>query len=187
MGGVSANVKVAVTGAAYCSESGATVTAPTTAVSTLDTDLKDLGFLSEDGIEENYDDDVTEIPAWQGGQIVRRVRSKSSATFKMKIIENTRLALELYHSGSLVESDGGSGWKLPIMSPVQDRRKFVFDVIDGTEVLRIWIPDGEVFERGAVVYKGDEAIGYEVTITAYPDADGLVAIKFSNSAAWATA
>ena len=33
-------------------------------------------------------------------------------------------------------------------------------------------------ERGDVVYKNDEAIGYEVTITCYPDQNGVKAYKY---------
>lgn len=183
---VSANVNIAITGAVYASAAGTTVTAPTTATSVLDTDLDDLGYISEDGITESYNDSTSEIKAWQGGAVVREVISGSKATFEFEMIENKREAAELYHKGSVVETDGATGWKMDIMTPAADRRVFVFDVIDGTDHIRIYVPNGEVTTRGDIVYKSDDKIGYHVTVTAYPT-DGVVATKFTDKSSWATA
>lgn len=185
MSSVAANVNVAITGAVYASAAGSTVTAPTTAISSLDADLADLGYISDDGVEENYDEDTTEITAWQGGAVIRRVISSSEATFKFAMLENKREVVELYHKGSTVVTDGSSGWKMDIMTPQADRRAFVIDVLDGSDHLRIYIPDGEVTERESIGYTTDGAIIYGVTITAYPN-NGLVATKFTDKASWAT-
>lgn len=186
MATVAANVQVAVTGAVYVSGAGTTVTAPTTAASTLDTDLIDVGYISEDGIVEHYEEDTTEIKAWQGGAIVRTMISSSKATFAFTMIEMKEVTLELYHKGSVIASDGGSGFKIIVMTPNADRRVFVFDIVDGTEHIRIYIPDGEVTERGDITYASEDAIAFPVTITAYPNS-GVVCIKFSDIANWGPA
>lgn len=178
-----ANVNVAITGAVYASEAGDTITAPTTASSVLDTDFNDLGYIGEDGITEHYEEDVSEVKAWQGGAVVRQMISSSAATFAFTMIENKREVVELYHKGSLVESDGSTGWKINVLTPEADRRKFVLDVVDGDDLLRIYIADGEVTQRGDITYVSDEAIGYPVTITAYPNS-GVVCTKFSDKASW---
>lgn len=181
-----ANVNVALTGAVYASEAGDTVTAPTTAVVALDTDLVDLGYIGEDGITEQYEEDTTEVRAWQGGAVVRTMISSSAARFSWQMIENKREVVELYHKGSIMESDGATGYKIEIMTPTGDRRAFVLDVIDGTDHIRIWIPDGEVTERGEINYSSSSQIGYPVTVTAYPN-NNIVAVKFSDKASWAPA
>jgi len=56
-----------------------------------------------------------------------------------------------------------------IPSSTGGRQSFILDVVDGAELLRTYIPQGEVTEVGDVVYASGSAIGYEVTITAYPD------------------
>ena len=183
MSQVAANVNVALTGAVYATEPGDTVTAPTTAVIALDTDFEDLGYVSEDGVTEQYEEDTTEIRAWQGGAVVRQMISSSAARFSFTMIENKQATVELYHKGSTMESDGATGFKIDVMAPTGERRSFVIDVIDGTDHLRIYIADGEVTERGEIVYSSSTAIGYPVTITAYPN-DGVVCTKFSDKTAW---
>lgn len=186
MSTVAANVNVAITGAVYASEAGSTITAPTTATSVLDTDLQEMGYISEDGITESYNDSTSEIKAWQGGAIVREVISGSKATFEFEMIENKRETAELYHKGSVVESDGATGWKMDIMTPAADPRSFNFDVLDGSDHIRIFVELGEVTERSDITYKSDDKIGYHVKVTAYP-VNGVVATKFTDKSSWATA
>lgn len=175
-------VKVAVTGAVYTGAPGTTL--PTTATMALDSAFKDVGYISEDGVTETPEVDTQEIKAWQGGVVVRRVVSSSEYQYKFTMIETKKTSLELYHKGSTVVTDGATGWKLDVKGAAVDRRRFVIDVLDGADVIRIVIPDGEVTDRGEVTYVNEEEIGYEVTITAYPDSNGVVATKYSNSAAW---
>lgn len=182
------NVRVALTGAVYTAPKG--TEAPTDATSPFGEDWQDLGYLSDDGVEEAYADDVTDIVAWQGGAIVRKVISGTDATFSFTCIETNKTVLELYHKGSTVETTPGLGGdpdvhSMDVKVAQPDRRAFAFDVVDGDEHIRIIIPDGEVTERGAIVYQNAEPIGYELTITAYPDSSGVLCTKLSNSASWA--
>ncbi|MEU7160331.1 hypothetical protein [Streptomyces chrestomyceticus] len=175
-------VRVALSGAAYVAPKG--TEGPKDAVSPWPPAATDIGWISEDGITESNSADTTEIKGWQGGQTVRKVISSSEMTFKFTAIETSKSVLELYHKGSkIVTKDGAS--ILAIKAPGTDRRWFGFDVIDGDSHVRIWVPDGEVSETGDITYKGDEAIAYELTITAYPGPDGTVAYKYSNDPAWA--
>ncbi|MFB6535109.1 hypothetical protein ACFCY8_30195 [Streptomyces noursei] len=174
-------MRVALTGAAYVAPKGTTL--PTDATSPWPTGATDIGWISDDGITESNSTDTTEIKGWQGGQTVRKVISSSEMTFQFTAIETSKAVLELYHKGSKVTTTAGKSM-LAVKAPGPDRRMFGFDVIDGNSHIRIVIPDGEVTETGDITYKSDEAVSYELTITAYPGADGTVAYKYSDDPAW---
>ncbi|MFG3036857.1 phage tail protein [Streptomyces sp. NPDC048330] len=161
-------------------------TLPTDSESTWNATFTDIGWISDDGITESNSADSSEIKGWQGGQTVRKVISSSEMTFSFTAIETSKTVLELYHKGSKVVTTSGKS-VLAVKAPGPDRRTFGFDVIDGDSHIRIVIPDGEVTETGDITYKGDEAIAYELTITAYPGSDGTVALKYSNDPAWSAA
>lgn len=171
------NVRVALTGAVYTAPKG--TTQPGDALDAWPTGWVDLGWISDDGVTESYNDDTTEIKAWQGGTTVRRVISASEATLKFVCIETKPDVLELFHKGSVVTGGG-----IDVYAPTADERAFGLDVIDGDTHLRLIIARGEVTERADVVYKSDQAVGYEMTVTAYPDDNGLVMTKFSDDLAW---
>lgn len=179
------NVRVALTGAVYVAPSGTVL--PTTVATALDPAFVDLGFVSTDGVTEAYNDETSEIRAWQGGQVVRRRISSSETTLAFTLIETNNNVLELFHKGSIVESDGATGYKMAVRTPNADKRAVVVDVVDGNDTIRIVAPSAEVTERTEVVY-GEEQIGYGVTLTCYPTADGayndVTVIKYSGSAGW---
>jgi len=176
-------VRVAITGAVYFAASSAS--APANATDPVPAGYRDVGFISEDGVTEAYEDDVEEIVAWQGATVVRTVLTSSEATLAFQMIETNKNSLELYHKGS--EITGPGPFVLKVKPPTQVRQKMIFDVIDGDKHIRIYIPDGEVKERGEIVYASGEPVGYEVTVTAYPVADGddqVVLYKYSDDEAW---
>lgn len=173
-------VRVAVTGAVYAGPTSAT--APTSATSSVPAAYNDMGYISEDGVTEAYDEDVQDIQAWQGGAIVRTLISSSKASLSFTMIESKASTLELYHKGSTMEAVT-DGYKIDVKLPNVVRKKFILDVLDGSTHLRIYVPDGEVTERGEITYVNDETISYNVTLTCYPVA-GTVLTKFSDDAYW---
>lgn len=177
-------VRVAVTGAVYAGPTGST--APTTAVSAVPAVYNDLGYISDDGVTETYDDDVQDIQAWQGGAIVRTLISSSKASLAFTMIESKASTLELYHKGSVVE-EITDGYQIDVVVPGVVRKSFIFDVLDGDKHIRMYVRDGEVSERGEITYINDETISYSVTLTCYPVIVGdknVVLTKFSDDVNW---
>jgi hypothetical protein len=177
------NVDVAITGAIYRAPIGTTV--PTTPTASLDFNWEELGFIGDGGLTEAPNDTTKEIKAWQNGTTVRR---RFTYNWSFTAIEQNGVVLETYHKGSTMASAGGVQ-TLEVLAPNTQRWMFLFDVVDGDKHERIVLQEAEVTERGQVVYKNDEPIGFPLTITSYPveNAEGepVVAIKMSDDIAWA--
>lgn len=171
----SSNVVVALTGAVYVAPVATAL--PTTTVAAWNAAFVDLGYLSEDGIVESHDDETAEIKAWQNGDTVRSMITGSSATYTFTLIETTAAGLALYYPGSTITGTGTGPATVAMKTPTATRKAFGFDVIDGTKIVRWTIATGEVSERGEITYKNDEAVGYELTVTAYPAANGVHTTK----------
>jgi hypothetical protein len=161
----SANVRVAVTGAIYMAAVGA-VTEPADAEATLDTDLVDLGYVSEDGVTETRDRTTDSIKAWQNSDEVRKTVTEASLTYQFVMIETKQETVELFYGTDLDTADGSL---VVVPASTGGRHAFLLDVVDGDSVIRTYIPQGEITEVGDQVYANGEPIGYEVTLTAYPD------------------
>ncbi|TPG05587.1 hypothetical protein [Curtobacterium flaccumfaciens] len=159
------NVRVAVTGAVYSAPK--TATRPTSASSAL-TGYGDHGYIGDGGVTETRDRSTNQIRAWQNGALVREVVTESSMKYQFILLETKKENIELYY-GSKV-ADNGSIKINP--SKTGGRRRFVIDVIDEDDLIRVDIPDGEITEVGDQVYVNGEPIGYEVTVTSYAITDG---------------
>lgn len=174
----SANVRVAVSGEVLVGLT--TATAPTGTGGTT-TGFNGLGYVSEDGVTETRDRSSDDIKAWQNSATVRTVVTDASLTYSFTLIETKKETVELYY-GTTVTSGVSDGTFIVVPSNTGGRKSFIIDVIDGAELIRTYVPSGEVTEVGDRVYASGEPIGYEVTITAYPDATLGGAAKV-----WATA
>lgn len=162
----SANVRVAVTGAV--SMGPTTAAAPTGTSGTL-TGLTDLGLIGDGGVTESRGRSTNDIKAWQNGATVRTVVTDGTLTFNFTLLETKKETVELYY-GTTVTEAAADGSFVVVPTSTGGRKSFVLDVIDGTELIRVYVPQGEVTEVGDRVYSNGEPIGYEVTVTAYADA-----------------
>jgi len=165
------NVRVAVTGAVYVAPTG--TTAPTASGDALDAAFVDLGYVSSDGINEAIDKSTTQIRSWQDGSLVREIVSEGTYSLDMTFIETSEAVLELYYGSTITTGELGLNPRA-----TGGRQSFVVDVIDGSAVERIYIPSAEITSVGERTLASGEAIGYNVTITAYADASSDVATKF---------
>lgn len=176
-----ANIKSAVTG--VVSVGPTTTTAPTNSTGALNAGFTDVGEIGEDGVVESWDDSQTDIKN-NAGVTVRRLINETAATLQFTMLESSATTQELFYKGSLVTGSAGA-YAIGIKAPQADRRSFVLDTLDGATHERIYVPDGEVTDRGDVTYAASGARIYQVTVTAYPDATGVLVYKYSDNAAWA--
>lgn len=165
-----ANVLVA-TGIALGAPSGTALPAnPTAAVNAAFTDY---GGVKEDGLTQAIGEDSTVIKLWDGST-ARKIKTSFDLTFALTFLETNADVLNIYYGNY---TDGASFGSTKIQKGTV-RQAWIFDMLDGANLVRIVVPDGEITAHGDVIYKDDDAVGYPVTITAYPDASGVNAYKY---------
>ena len=174
-----ANVSVGKPNAAGGIYSGSTTaTLPTDATTALSSDFDGLGFVSEDGLTNGVEVDTENIVEW-GGNTVLTIKTSRTETFAWTFIETNALVLsEVYGPENVIL---GAGDALTVIHNANDlpRRAYVFEILmTGNKVKRIVVPNGQITEVGDVVYVAGEPIGYEVTLTTYPDADGNTVYEY---------
>lgn len=153
------NVNVAVTGKVYVAPT--TATAPTGSDSTL-TGFTELGYVSADGITVTHDRSTSQIRAWQNSDLVREVTTEATTTYALMLLESNEDVIEAYFGATI------TGGKIQVNpSSTGGRKSWVIDVVDGADVIRHYIPTGEVTAVEAQTFANGEAIGYGITITAY--------------------
>lgn len=169
------NVRVAVTGSINYGPAGTAL--PEAVTTELDAAFDEVGYANEDGITQAINEDRTDIRAWQNGDVVRKVRTSHDVTYAFTMLETNLTSLEIYYGDGSVSGTLDDG-VVEVRGDLTTRGEWVLHVIDGDQLIRIVIPDGEVTERGDVQYVNANAVQYPVTITAYPDDDDVKAYKY---------
>lgn len=162
--------KPKVAGAVYRAPKGTTL--PTDASTALANTFEDMGYISEDGITNSNSPDSEKIKDW-GGQTVLVVVNEKPDKFKIKFLESLNAdVLETVYGAANVTV--GTGTISVVANAAElDEYVYVIDmVMKGGALKRIVIPCGSLSELGDIVYKANEAVGYEVTLECLPDSSG---------------
>ena len=170
-----------VSGAVFVADKGTAL--PTNATATLSSAFTCLGYVSEDGLENANELDVSEIKAW-GGSIVYRSLTGLNDTFTLKLIESENIdVLKNVYGDENVEEDANGDITIDIVTEDPQEKVWVFDLaLRGGRSKRIVIPDGAITSRDAITYNDSDAIAYGITVSAYPDADGKTHIEYLEGA-----
>ncbi|MGL5910666.1 MAG: hypothetical protein ACRCZP_11735 [Phycicoccus sp.] len=176
----STKVRVAVTGTVSVAPTA--TAAPTGTAAALNAAFVDLGYISEDGVTEQRERSTEDIKAWQGNTIVRTVVTEGGLRYTLTLIETTKVTIETAYGTTVTQTATEGNFDINPTS-TGGRKSFVFDIVDGGELRRIYVPQGEVVEVGDTVYAGGEPIGYEITVAGYPS----TAIAGGSAREWATA
>lgn len=169
MSNTAANVSVGkpkVAGAVYMAAAGTTL--PTDSASALSS-YTALGYVSEDGVTNTNSPETDTVKAW-GGDTVLTLQTSKPDQFKFTLIEALNAdVLKAVYGSTNVSGALSTGLTVHANSKQIPACVWVIDMIlTGDAAKRIVIPEGQIAEVGDIVYKDDEAIGYEITINALP-------------------
>lgn len=164
-----ANVIATIMGRAYSAPT--TAAAPTASIGTL-TGFIDLGHIADGGFDLTPERSSKVIKD-MNGDIIREVITDKKVTVEISLLETTQATLELYYGGTMVNgkievNPGNTG----------GRKSFVFDIIDGSKLVRHYVPSGEVMSIKPLSYKEGEPVEYGLSITAYKTSTSAAVTSF---------
>ena len=174
MGNVATNVstgKPNISGSVYVAPIGSPI--PTNPTSILPAEYTCLGYVSEDGLENSNEMDVSVIKAW-GGMIVYRSLTELNDTFSLTLIESENVdVLKTVYGDSNVTVDASGDIAVTVKADDPQEKIWVFELtLRGGRARRIVVPDGAITSREAITYNDSDPIGYGIEVSAYPDANG---------------
>lgn len=154
-------------------------TLPTDAVTALDNAFVEMGYVSEDGVTNSNSPESDTVRAW-GGDVVLTLMEGREDTFQFTLIEAKNVeVLKAVFGEDNVSGTLTTGISIQNTNEDLDDCVWVIDMIlrDNT-VKRVVIPDGKVSEVGDITYSDSDAIGYEITLSAMPDEDGVLHYEY---------
>ena len=146
---------------------------PTTAAATLNEAFVNLGYISDAGMVNSGAISNTAIKAW-GGDTVLNIQTDKVDTFQFTLIEalNVDVLKTIFGDGN-VSGALATGISVNVNSDEQEDAEWVVDMtMRNGAAKRVVIPCGKITAIGDVTYSDNAAVGYQVTVSAQPDASG---------------
>lgn len=151
---------------------------PTTATEALAAGFVGVGYISEDGVTNTLSKDITKVKAW-GGDVVLVLNNGLEDQFKFKMIQSMdgNALKAVFGDGNVTVTPavGATPAKIDIKvnNNEQEAKAWVIDtILNGGSIKRIVIPNAKVEAIGDIVYRDNEAIGFDVTLAASADSTG---------------
>lgn len=150
-----------------------------TAVDGTTTGFTDLGYVGDAGIKNSDSRSSTDIKEW-GGSVVLSIQTDTSDKFSFKLLEATNVdVLKEIYGASNVTGTLSTGITVTKDSSELPYRAWVFDMVlrDGG-LKRICLPCAKIESVGEITYSASDAIGYDITLSCVPDANGATHYEY---------
>lgn len=145
---------------------------PTDATAELNAAFVALGYISEDGLTNANSPSSDKIKAW-GGDTVHTYQTEKDDTFQFKLIEAlNEEVIKAVYGDSNVTGSVKEGLTLKANSSAAEDCSWVVEMVLNNVLKRVVVPCAKITKLGDIVYADEEALGYDVTLTATADAAG---------------
>jgi len=137
----------------------------------------DAGMVDPSGLAMKVSESSNDVRAFGSLQVQRTLFTEGKQTFDLTFLETNHTSLEVYHrlpigSTSPAAADG----YIPNVTDGVPKVQYyagLFDVIDGYNHLRAYCPSIQNTGRGDLNIGFGQAVKRPVTLTAYPDTNGV--------------
>lgn len=133
-------------------------------------------YVSQDGLTLAPSMSTTEIKDWSGAT-VRKVLESFDGTLSWTMISTNAGALAIAFGADHVTTEAattqhGAQVQATLGAYLPEEQAWVFLMKDGDARIVIAVPDGQITEVGEVTFASNSAVGWQVTLSCYPDASG---------------
>ena len=148
-------------------------TLPTSALEELDEGFANVGYISEDGVTNTNAPTTENIKAW-GGDIVLNTVTEKPDNYGFTMIEATNIdALKSVYGEDNVTGTLETGITITANAGALPEFAWVIDMMyKGNVRHRVVIPDATCVLSSDITYADGSAVGFPVTLSAYPDENG---------------
>lgn len=127
-----------------------------------------MGYCNEDGLTEAEERETEELKAW-GGDILQKPQSSFSKQYTFIPIETNKEVLKARFGSKHVDEDEAI-MHVAHTSDELEHCVWVFDLLLNDHMIsRKIVENGQVTEMGEIVYNGQDPVGYEMTMSVYPN------------------
>lgn len=133
-------------------------------------------YVSQDGLTLAPSMSTTEIKDWSGAT-VRKVLEDFDGTLSWTMISTNAGALAIafgadHVTTAVATTTHGAQVQAALGAYLPEEQAWVFLMKDGDARIVIAVPDGQITEVGEVTFASNAAVGWQVTLSCYPDSSG---------------
>lgn len=133
-------------------------------------------YVSDAGLTLSPSLSTTDIKDWSGAT-VRKVLESFDGTLSWTMISTNKGALAIAFGSEHVTSvtastSHGEQAQAALGAYLPEEQAWVFLMKDGNARVIIAVPDGQITSVGDVTFASNSAIGWNVTLSCYPDSNG---------------
>lgn len=148
----------------------------TKAAVTINASFEGDEYVSEDGLTLAPNMSTTDVKDWSGAT-VRKLLESFDGTLSWTMISTNKGALSIAFGSEHVTSvtattTHGNQVQAALGAYLPEEQAWVFLMKDGDARVVVAVPDGQITQVGEVTFASNQAIGWAVTLSCYPDESG---------------